>query len=309
MTLKNATKGIIEQPEFLVVYGPEGTGKTTFGSEAPDCICIGNEKGSHHLDITRVHTPTFDDLMLTIKELKEEKHGFKSVMVDSLDFVEAMIYDHLCKRDGKDDIEEYGFGKGYKLALPLWRDLLNRLHELHEERGMNVILVAHAKISTFKDPHLNDSYERYVLKLHQSQNVDVSGLIKESAQNVFFIKHETHVAKDGNNKTSAFGGNQPILYTERRPAFDAKNRFSLPSEIPLPKGRSWEAYAQARQAGPTSDPRKLVSECRGLIENLRDASLKQSIKEQLDAAVESEDLAKLQWVKNKLNEVANAAVN
>lgn len=305
MTLKNATKGIIEQPEFQLIHGPDGTGKSEYAAQAPDPIFLGSEDGTGHLDVTRVACPSYDDMITTIAELNEGKHAYKTVVVDSVDWLEPMIWDHVCKAGNKEHIEDFGYGKGYVHALDEWRKFIASLVELRH-KGMNIILIAHSQIKRFDDPQHNEAYDRYVLKL----NDKASAVLREAVDCVMFLNFETYLSKDDKtNKARAFGGDRRILYTERRPAFDAKNRFSLPFEIPLPKGESWQAYMQARARKPTSDPNKLVAECRGLLTNLRDAELKSDISKQLDQAIAGKDLAAVTRIKEKLTEVAQAAMN
>jgi hypothetical protein len=140
---------------------------------------------------------------------------------------------------GVKNIEDVGFGKGYNAALDRWRDMLSRLDTLRDRRGMNVILLAHSWIKTFRNPE-GDDFDRYELKLHAK----TSGLIKEWSDAVLFAAYETLTATDKSKRTRGISTGARIVHTERRAAFDAKNRFELPAELPasVRRGhRSWRS--------------------------------------------------------------------
>jgi len=103
---------------------------------------------------------------------------------------------------------------------------------------MNIILIAHAQIKTFADPAQPTGYDRYQLKLNEK----AAAVLREAVECVLFATYETTVVKEkGDKKGRGVGDGERVMYTERRPAFDAKNHFDLPFEMPL----SWKAYAEA----------------------------------------------------------------
>jgi len=304
MGLANVIKGKIEQPEFILEYGPDGVGKSTFASEAPNPIFLGSEDGTGHLDTSRVSCPTFTDVMETLEDLRVQPHDYKTIVVDSLDWMEPLVWDHVCKEGGKKHIEDFGYGKGYVHAIDTWRSFISLLTQVRKEKQMHVILIAHSQLKRFDDPQHNEAYDRYVLKL----NDKASALFREATDCVLFINYETALARDERSKkVRAFGGSEPILYTERRPAFDAKNRKGLPFEIRLPKGKSWAAYMEACERGREPSGAELVSQCRGLLENVRDVELKQKVDEELATAAKLQDLDMVKRVKQKLTTISDNA--
>jgi len=97
---------------------------------------------------------------------------------------------------------------------------------------MHVVLLAHGWIKGFKNPDGED-YDRYELKLHPK----AGGLLKEWCDAVLFANYETLTHEtNGRNKGVSTGAR--VLHTQRRAAWDAKNRYDLPHTIPL----SWEAF-------------------------------------------------------------------
>jgi len=174
-----------------------------------------------------------------VRALQTEKHEFDSVVLDSLDWVEPLIWKAVCDEGKVETIEQYagGYGKGYVRALDLWRTLLKELSVLNEK--MHVLLIGHAQIKSFQDPELPTAYDRYQLKI----NDKAAALLREAADAVLFARFETELVKT-NGKTRAYGEGNRIMYTESRPGWDAKNRFNLPFCMPL----DWKTFGEAIRA-------------------------------------------------------------
>jgi len=237
--LNKVIKGKIQSPHFVLIYGTDSVGKSTFGASAPNPIFLEMESGSDNLDVSRLKIKSFEELNQALNSLLTEEHDFKSVVVDSLDWLEPLVWTAVCQEGGQKSIEDFGYGKGYVLALKKWNDLILTFKKLREVKRMNIILIAHSQIKVFNDPSQPQSYDRYQLKL----NDKAAALFREAVDSVLFATFETFVKKDGNmSKAKAFGEGKRVLFTERRPSFDAKNRFGLPFELPL----SWDAYVSAK---------------------------------------------------------------
>jgi hypothetical protein len=237
-SLKRTTA--LSSPRILV-HGVAGVGKTTFAAAAPNPVFILTEDGLGTLDVP--HFPlarTFDQVMEALGVLYSEPHDFKTVVIDSVDWLEPHIWARACQDNGWSSIEDPGYGKGYVAALGFWRDHLDGLNALRNERGMTVIQIAHTDIRRFDSPE-HEPYDRYQIKLHAR----AAALLQEHSDVVLFANYRisTIRADVGFNKkvTRALGSGERVLYTAERPAFLAKNRFGLPDSLPL----SWEAFAAA----------------------------------------------------------------
>lgn len=291
MTLAAVTRGRLVQPLRVLLYGPEGVGKSTFASNAPAPVFIGPEDGTATLDIARFPEPrTWADLFDAIGTLGTDSHVYQTVVLDTLDWIEPLCWRHVCQKAGKPDVEAFGYGKGYLAALDEWRLLISALDALRRTKGMHVVLLAHAVIRTFKNPE-GDDYDRWGLKLNEK----AGGLLKEWADAVLFANYETLVAKDG-NRGKGVGGGARFIHTERRAAFDAKNRHDLDDRLPL----DWEAfYQQIAERGPEAAT-KLRAAMLGKVERLRahkpDAATKAA--SAIDAA--GTDLSRLSQLDNRL---------
>lgn len=58
------TQGKIKSALKVVVYGPEGIGKTTFASRFPDPIFIDTEGSTKHMEVKRLPSPSSWTMLL-----------------------------------------------------------------------------------------------------------------------------------------------------------------------------------------------------------------------------------------------------
>ena len=174
--LETIQSGRQSKPPRVLLYGVEGIGKSTFGSEAPKPIFIQTEDGLDEIDCDRFPlATTFDDVVAALKTLANEKHDYESVVIDSLDWLERLVWDKLCQQYAVESIEKVdgGYARGYMHALSLWREVLDLLGTLRS-RGMVIVLIAHSKVERFEDPE-SSPYDRYSPRLHKH----AAALIKE----------------------------------------------------------------------------------------------------------------------------------
>jgi len=240
MTLANVVRGKQERPHRVVLYGVEGIGKSTFAADMPSPIFLGAEDGTAQLDVVRFPSPTcWEDVVEAIRVLGTEEHPYQTVVIDTLDWLEPLVWSKVCADAKVTSIEDVGggYGKGYTAALDTWRLLLAMLDRLRERKAMHVVLLAHSHIKSFKNPEGHD-FDRYELKL----NLKAAGLVKEWADAVLFANFETFAAEDKRTKRAkGVSTGARVIYTTRTAAYDAKNRHNLPEELPL----SWADFEAA----------------------------------------------------------------
>jgi len=219
--------------------GIEGVGKSTCASQTPKPIFIQTEDGLGQIDCHKFPLArSYEDVDSALAELHTEKHSYQTVVIDSLDWLERIIWDRLCKAYGVASIEKVdgGYGKGYIHALTFWRKILDRLAALRDDRGMMVMLVAHAKVEKFEDPEA-PTYDRYSPRL----NKHASALVSEWCDAVLFATRKiitrTEEGSFNRSRTIAAGqgrdGGERILRCVGGPSCIAKNRYGLPAELPL----------------------------------------------------------------------------
>lgn len=287
--LETIQKGKQKKPHLILLFGPDGVGKTTFGAGFPNPIFIGSEQGSSYLDVARFPAPLlWSDFVEQLKELALEKHDFKTVVVDSLDWLETLLHKKICDDYQVKSIElaAGGYGKGYVEALNTWVKLKDQFEYLREKRGMNVCLLAHAEVIPFNDPTTQSTYDRYQLKLHKK----ASALFREYVDYLFFANFEVIAKKDG-NKTRAFGDGLRLMFTERRPGFDAKTRTPLPFYLPL-------SFLEFEKALNTKqNPEDIKKQIEELMSDVLDEGFKKSVADTVEKA--KDNINYLEQILNK----------
>lgn len=243
--LENIQSGKENKPPRIMIYGSEGVGKSSYAAGAPNAIFIQTEDGLGEIDCRKFPLAhSLSEVIAELTALRDEAHEFQTVVIDSADWLERIIFDEVCREFGVRSIEKAdgGYGKGYTHALTHWRKVVNLLQELRDKRGMMVILVAHAKVERFEDPE-NAAYDRYTPRLHKH----AASLIAEWVDAVLFANKKFRVSKDSSDRTIAApigaDGGERVIRTVGSPACIAKNRYGQPSEIPL----SWQAFIEAYQ--------------------------------------------------------------
>lgn len=237
-------------PPAIAIYGTPGVGKTSLAAEFPDPIYlyVEGEEPPDGIDLPSDEITSFGGLLDTFGELLTEEHQFRTVIIDSLDKVEPMVWAATCARNGWETIDSNdkgsptSFGKGYLGADVEWGDYFAAVSAL-TKAGMYVVQILHSETKNFNDP-LVDSYDRYRPKL-QKRALD---LVIENCKALLFINRRTSVkqveAAFGGKKTSkpeGMSGAERIIHTDERAGFFAKNRFKpgTPAQIPYKAGQGF----------------------------------------------------------------------
>lgn len=230
----NITRGIQSKPLKVVIYGPEGVGKSTFASLFPDPLFIDTEGSTARMDVARTDTPTSLAMLIQLlTEIRDDPHGCKTLVVDTIDWAERLCIKAVCDKNHKTGIEDFGYGKGYSYVYEEMGRILNLLNDIWE-RGVHIVLNAHAAIRKFEQPDEMGAYDRWELKLINSPKCNSCAMVKEWADMVLFANYKTYaVAVDKEGKKMKARGGERVMYTSHDPCWDAKNRFGLAPELPF----------------------------------------------------------------------------
>lgn len=221
--------GRIQRPQKAVIYGPEGIGKSTLASQFPSPVFLDTEGGTHHLDVTRLPVSKgWEDVTNAIAWLGRETHDFKTLVVDTADWLEKFLVECICQRDNKTSVEDFGYGKGYVILAEEFTKFLASLDPLLES-GMHILLLAHCRIVKFEQPEAAGAYDRYELKLTKQ----VAPLLREWCDMQLFANYFTRVAENESGKKRGVGGRERVLYTCHTAAWDAKNRHGFEEKLPF----------------------------------------------------------------------------
>lgn len=217
-----------DSPIHAVVYGPNGIGKSTFGSTAPGPVFVASERGHKFMRVRRINPfpMTYGDVLKSVAFLAADK-SCETIVIDSLDWLEPLLHAHVCERDKEASIESYGYGKGYVAAAIEWRDLLSRLDATEK----HVVLIAHARRKSVRNT-IGADYDAIGIKLHET----ASSIVTEWADVVGYADLDTEVEEEKRGSKAVTNGKR-ILRMTPHPGLTVKVRapedIKVPSRVPL----------------------------------------------------------------------------
>lgn len=241
-------KGKKRRPRRIILYGPHGIGKSSWAAHAPSPIFISTEDGLD--DIGADRTPLIADLGVfhgVVSDLIQQPHDYKTVVVDTLDWLERLVHKRVAAENDKPSIDDIAYYRGYLLAKPHWDLILSSLETLRQSRNVAIVLLAHACAVKIEPPD-GESYTRYEPDLHKN----ISPLLQEWADEVLFAGYKINRIQQNEGfdrkRHIAVGGDR-VVYTCEKPTHLAKRRIAMPDEISLDFGTYiyylQQSYAEA----------------------------------------------------------------
>jgi len=243
--LQGVRRGKIAAPAKLLLYGVEGVGKSTFASGWPRPLYLCSEAGTEQLDVDRLPEPrTWAEVLSALDEVATTEHEYQALVVDTVDWLEPLVWEHLCGKHKWTSIEAPGYGRGYVEAIYEWRGFLRRL-EAVRAKGLHILLLGHATVKRTQPPD-GEPYDRFALKLHEKSGA----LIREWVDAVLFGQYETTTARAKDAKVArAWSDGARILRTRYGGAWEAKCRWALPETIPMDAALVLAAATGRREIG------------------------------------------------------------
>ena len=241
MTLKDSLiTTTTPSPPKMIVYGQPGVGKTTFAASA-GAILIDCENGAGAVPgLTRTpYLQSWPQMRQWLSEIATTPpDDVTAVAIDTIDWMIQRIVEHVVlDLDGKspNDITNTlgtahgGYFKAREIVQNIvYRELLPMFNAIADS-GLAIILLAHAANAQITSP------EGFDLRLAAPDLPQwISPPFIEWADAVLYASH------DGDSRT---------LLTESTNVVLAKNRYSLPTTIPL----SWQSLMQALSSNSMSD--------------------------------------------------------
>lgn len=126
----------------MILYGAPKIGKSTFCSYADDALFIATEPGLNHLETANVFVNSWREFLEVMAALATEKHGFKIIIIDTLDKLCDFCELDICEKAKVQTIGDLGFGKGYTL----YKNELKRVFIKVFALNMGVILTSHSQL-------------------------------------------------------------------------------------------------------------------------------------------------------------------
>lgn len=257
------TKGKISKAQKVVIYGPEGIGKSTFGSKFKKPIFLDVEGSTNQLDVARMPAPdSWQMVKSLLGDFRKDRMGYETLVIDTADWAERLCVAQVCAERG---IESLGgaedYGKSYNILSVQWGKFLDFLTEL-TNTGTTVVLLAHAGLRKFEQPDEAGAYDKYELKLEKK----TSALTKEWADMVLFANYKTLVV-EVDKKKKAQGGKR-VMYASHHPCWDAKNRHDLPGQMDFDYANIAHCFSAIPQTQPTQSTEQKKEEAKDVIPGL-----------------------------------------
>ena len=316
--LTKVNKGKLAVAYRYVIYGPEGVGKSSLAADAPAPIFFDVDDGSANLDVTRYnfhdgttggHVPrSYAAVLDGIEDLRANAHEYKTLVIDTADRLESLMWHFILEREsghvtalnknGKKiaSIEEFGYGKGYQLAVDEWRNLCRTLDVLRMAKGITIIVLAHAQIRTFKNPEGED-YDRYSLRINEK----AGGFLREWADTTGFACFEEGAGKlSDDGKAKGYSTGKRFLKLLRTATYDAKTRLALPDQVELDPAHPWAPLAQAVADNEAQTPMSLATAIAAELTRLNDAELTKKVNAEVTKATKDNNKGALSRYLNAL---------
>jgi hypothetical protein len=229
---------------IILIYGAEGRGKSTLACKFPKPLAMLLERGLPRgvsVDaVDDIHG--FDTAMAALRDIYADPGEYESLIIDTVDAMEAHLIEHLCAKNGWKNIETPSYGRGWVAADDEWRRFIRAITAIRDKHDMTVVLTCHSTVERIEDPRA-PTYTAYQPRLHKRAR----GLVMDCADAVFFLAEDLRVVTDDSGfreRTRAATDTRRFLFTEGRPAFAAKNRFGMPEKIPIPLDFDFSTIAQ-----------------------------------------------------------------
>lgn len=266
----------------VLLIGPPKLGKTTFAGGAPSPVFIQADEGGlaslpegmpHAVPTAWDYYPGIDPAAFTVmglvRSILEGEHDYKTLVLDTINRIELLLWRWICKIGQVDSIEFFGggYGKGYTRALEEVTKLIDLLHEIKLKRGMHWIAISHQIVKTAKDA-TQDDYERATPQLNEK----AAGAWEGAADVIMYAQPEIqtfdHINKDQKGerrKVEITGRTLAIVKPGRGIAAGSRDLVRSPLIL------SWPEYEMQAKQG--ADLRRAVYQRRAGLSTAEQAQL------------------------------------
>jgi hypothetical protein len=271
-------KGRSKRPFVGILYGEPGVGKSFFASNAPTPLFHCLEDGVRKLDcakwvyeegvVDRLRPNSFEEFKAAFESSVKDPGGCETLVLDGLGTLDKLLQEDLLRRNpGWKTIAQGagGYGNGEAAVLQEWRAFY-ALIERAVQKGLNVLMLGHSKLSEFKNPE-GAIYNYHSLDVQDHKRGNVAGFLREQADFVGFARYEPLLREEGKRTVAVGVQGTRILCLQNTNAFIAKFRaehMGVPAQIPL----SWPEFTKLLNARPEVTEEQVRAEITALLPKL-----------------------------------------
>lgn len=221
------------KPPRVVIYGAGGIGKSTLASKAAGALFFQTEDGLNNIDAVSAGLfTTYSDFITALAEFAhhvDEFAQYKTIVIDSLDWLERLIQEHTAQENKVDSIEKIAYGRGYTYALKYFREVLD-VFDIINKTGRPIVLLCHSRAELSGDPDAPD-VKKNDIKLHKTSKA----LLLEWADAVLYATRLRGTAR---------GEESPrVLRVQDSATYFAKSRYNVPDPCPFDIMKYFKAVA------------------------------------------------------------------
>lgn len=240
MTILSMAKKPANRAIICTITGDAGIGKTRLAATFPKPVFIRAEDGMQ--SIPESERPDAFPVISDVKELWDqftalinEKHDYKTVVIDSVTALERLFINYVVETDPKKpkSINQAlgGYGAGLA-AVGAMHQRVRKAAGLLNAKGIHVVFVAHSDTTTIELPD-EDPYTRYDLRLGKRSTAPYV----DDVDLVGYLKLETYTTGDGERKKAISDGTR-ILVAYTTAANISKNRYHISEDLTVEEGKN-----------------------------------------------------------------------
>jgi hypothetical protein len=226
-------------PSRILLYSEPKWGKTSFAAYCPNPIFLmtrGEDGLLTLMNYGRVpEVPHFEDEARCLGDarecvsyLQQAKHDRRTLVIDTINGLARLVAEEVCGNNSKftgDWGEFESFGRGIAVCEAPWLEFLNELEYLRQERQMSIVLLAHCRVKSIKNPAGAD-YDKLMPDLPDK----LLAHMNRWADAILFGGFDHSEKKAGVGKVKLTGSNRTLITAESA-AHVAGNRYGLPKVI------------------------------------------------------------------------------
>lgn len=227
----------------IIIYGPSKIGISSFLSKAPECIFINPGNGLKHLNCKTIKDSTsygvIMDTLDKMLKMEKSKFPFKYIVIDHLIGLESLIFKHVCEVNKISHVDYFNYGKGHQIAFIMLQDLLAKIEKLADEKDLTIFLVGHSISESYSSLFQENLTQSVLYTTIKPPKESVNDWLKIWSDAMVYVD-DYNLVMGGYNIESMSSDRAISIYTEKRPSFEAGNRFGWPFWVNL----KWEDFVE-----------------------------------------------------------------